>query len=90
MGLSLHYPSSPVNSWVAIIPNSQLILFPYPLTSPADWTLELFISPSASLTVVAVAWTITLVVIGGIIVFFHAKERKQDSADHVKADVIVF
>jgi len=67
--------------WVAIIPNSQLVVFPYPHDSPDEWTLELFINPSARLLWVCVAVGVSCVILIIIISYFHYKERKQDEQE---------
>ena len=78
------------NMWVAIIPNSQLILFPYPKESPADWTLELFINPSASLLLVGIALLVTLTVLGLTIAYYWYKEKKEDQQDTQTEQLFAF
>jgi len=69
------------NSWVAQIPNSQLVCFPWPRHSPVDWTLELLISPSTRLLKVALSLLGTLVALGATIGLLHWREKKQDEAE---------
>ena len=67
--------------WVTIIPNSQLIIFPYPPDDPASWTMELFISPSSRLLWVGVSLAVACALLLGLIAFFHWRELKQDERD---------
>jgi integrin alpha FG-GAP repeat containing protein 1 len=71
-------------SWPGIIPNSQLIVFPYEPASPADWTLELLVSPARSLPQVAAAIVVTMVVLALTALYFHWQEQKHDAAEKQK------
>jgi integrin alpha FG-GAP repeat containing protein 1 len=86
MGVPSRY--SHYHLWVAVIPNSQLIMFPYPITDPDDWTLELFINPSASLLMVSAALAILLGFLGVLIFVFHVREKREDEAEKHKGHLI--
>jgi len=81
-GVPLYHPNSGnSNSWPGVIPNSQVVAIPFPQTSPADWPLELYLSPSgiiAWIILVVVCW---LVGIGALIGFLQWKEKKQDEQE---------
>eukprot|EP01130_Rhizamoeba_saxonica_P017235 TRINITY_DN8271_c0_g2_i1.p1 TRINITY_DN8271_c0_g2~~TRINITY_DN8271_c0_g2_i1.p1 ORF type:complete len:658 (+),score=140.74 TRINITY_DN8271_c0_g2_i1:28-1974(+) len=68
-------------SWPGIIPNSQVVAIPYPQDSVADWSLELYLSPSGYILwimIACVAWTL---MIGCAILFFSRREKKQDEKE---------
>ncbi len=73
--------SSYSNLWVAMIPNAQLVVFPYPIGDPASWTLELFVSPSKRLFWVCVAFVVTLAALAITIFVFHRKEKADDTRE---------
>lgn len=68
-------------SWSGIIPNSQVVVTPYPKNSPANWAIELYISPSGALLWIALGVIVCLLLSGGAIVFFQWRERKADEAE---------
>ena len=73
---SQHY-----NMWVAMVPNAQLIVFPYPAETHSAWTLELFVSPSTRLFWVGVAFVATLLLLAGTVYFFHRREKAEDNKE---------
>jgi len=75
--------------WIAQIPNSQLVCFPYPPGDPVNWLLELFVSPSTRLFLVTVALVSTLVGLGILIAFLHYRERKQEAEEKQKTGVFM-
>jgi len=75
-------PRNHYNLWVAMIPNSQLVVFPYPAGSPGSWLLELFMLPSTKLLYVGIAYAVSLTIIGVTILILHVRERRQDKAEH--------
>ena len=70
--------------WPGIIPNAQLIVFPFEPNTPADWTLELLVSPARSLPAVAAAVVITMAALALAALYFHFEERRQDQAEKQK------
>lgn len=68
-------------SWSGVIPNSQVVVSPYPLTSPAKWAIELYISPSGALLWIALGVILCLMLSGGAIIFFQWREKKADEAE---------
>eukprot|EP00475_Leptophrys_vorax_P005129 TRINITY_DN1307_c0_g1_i2.p1 TRINITY_DN1307_c0_g1~~TRINITY_DN1307_c0_g1_i2.p1 ORF type:complete len:655 (-),score=145.73 TRINITY_DN1307_c0_g1_i2:1190-3154(-) len=73
-------------SWSGMIPNSQILVFPYSIDNPASWTLELVISPSDSVMYVIVALIACMIALGGVIGVFHWKERQQDEVEKKKQE----
>eukprot|EP01027_Heterolobosea_sp_BB2_P010513 GEZU01015426.1.p1 GENE.GEZU01015426.1~~GEZU01015426.1.p1 ORF type:complete len:555 (-),score=101.01 GEZU01015426.1:23-1447(-) len=69
------------NGFVAIIPNSQVVVLPYPPASPSSWTMELFVSPSRTTIWVAVAVVGTLIVLAIPIIIFKRKEKIEDERE---------
>ena len=67
--------------WSGMIPNSQIIVFPYSQDNPASWLIELLINPSESGGYVIAALVVTLIVLGVSIGYLHWKEKKFDEAE---------
>jgi integrin alpha FG-GAP repeat containing protein 1 len=84
-GFPISGPQAHWASWPGIIPNSQLIVFPYHPRVPTEWTLELLVSPSRSLLQVGLAVLVACVACALAALVFHVRERRQDRADQRKA-----
>jgi integrin alpha FG-GAP repeat containing protein 1 len=63
------------NLFQAMIPNSQIVVFPYPLSSPLYWRIELFISPTDRLLAVFIAFIVTTAACCLVILILHLRER---------------
>ena len=64
----------------AIIPNSRLVVVPYPYTEPRMWELRLYLEARKQLYV-ALAVAGCLVVLGIVIVILELRERRQDAQE---------
>jgi len=64
--------------WSSVVPNAELIVLPYPLEDPAQWVLQLFISPSAQVGHVVLGLGITLALLALPILFFTWQEKRED------------
>eukprot|EP01114_Cavostelium_apophysatum_P009861 TRINITY_DN2316_c0_g1_i2.p1 TRINITY_DN2316_c0_g1~~TRINITY_DN2316_c0_g1_i2.p1 ORF type:complete len:678 (+),score=117.31 TRINITY_DN2316_c0_g1_i2:215-2248(+) len=64
--------------WICIIPNSQVVYFPYKPEDPESWTLELYIESSGVTLWVMVAFASSLIILGALIGFFRWREKKED------------
>jgi len=86
--MGVTYSSSTSNRhwamWVAIMPNSQLVAVPNPPDNPANWQIELFVSPTEKALWVFVAIISWLSLIGLCILYFDRRERKQDELERKK------
>ncbi|XP_015230653.1 PREDICTED: T-cell immunomodulatory protein [Cyprinodon variegatus] len=67
--------------WTAIIPNSQLIVIPYPHNNPRSWSAKLYLTPSNSVLLTAIALIGVCVFILVIIGILHWKEKKADDRE---------
>ncbi|XP_068173650.1 T-cell immunomodulatory protein [Antennarius striatus] len=67
--------------WMAIIPNSQLIVIPYPHNKPSSWSAKLYLTPSNSVLLTAIALIGVCVFILVIIGILHWKEKKADDRE---------
>ncbi|XP_077479037.1 T-cell immunomodulatory protein [Stigmatopora argus] len=67
--------------WTAIIPNSQLIVIPYPHNQPSSWTAKLYLTPSNSVLLTAIALIGVCVFILVIIGILHWQEKKADDRE---------
>ncbi|KAG7236948.1 hypothetical protein INR49_032954 [Caranx melampygus] len=61
--------------WTAIIPNSQLIVIPYPHDKPRSWSAKLYLTPSNSVLLTAIALIGVCVFILVIIGILHWQEK---------------
>lgn len=71
-------------TWNQIIPNSQLVVIPYPQNDPSAWRAQLFVTPSKIVLQTVVALAGTCVVIGCIIGMLHWKERREDRIERLQ------
>uniref|UniRef100_UPI0037E8C08A T-cell immunomodulatory protein n=1 Tax=Semicossyphus pulcher TaxID=241346 RepID=UPI0037E8C08A len=67
--------------WTAIIPNSQLIVIPYPHNNPRSWSAKLYLTPSNSVLLTAIALIGVCVFILVIIGILHWQEKKADDRE---------
>ncbi|XP_053532629.1 T-cell immunomodulatory protein [Ictalurus punctatus] len=67
--------------WTAIIPNSQLIVIPYPNNDPRSWSAKLYLTPSNIVLLTAVALIGVCVFILIIIGVLHWQEKKADDRE---------
>jgi hypothetical protein len=74
--------------WVAMIPNAQVIVFPWEPWNPQDWTLELFVAPSVRLGWVIMSVLLTLFVLAVSIGYLQWKEKKQDQAENRQHELL--
>lgn len=70
--LSVHH------QWTQIIPNSQMVVIPYPVNDPQSWVNKLFVTPGRQvlLTFIALAGTCVFIVL--IIGTLHWLEKRED------------
>ena len=64
----------------AIIPNSRLVVLPYPYDEPDDWEIRLYLEPRQQLNVL-IALCSALALIGAVIVLLEIRERIQDGRE---------
>ncbi|XP_072320766.1 T-cell immunomodulatory protein [Eucyclogobius newberryi] len=67
--------------WTAIIPNSQLIVIPFPHDQPRSWSAKLYLTPSNSVLLTAIALIGVCVLILVIIGVLHWQEKKADDRE---------
>ncbi|RUS81459.1 hypothetical protein EGW08_010757 [Elysia chlorotica] len=85
--VGIPYPTgkSPrVHSWSSIIPNSQIIIIPYPLDSPSRWKHELYVTPSRLVLLTGVSLLGTCAFIGIIVALLHWRERIEDKKEKLQ------
>jgi len=73
-----------VRTWASIIPNSQVIVIPTPKDSPSDWVTRLLVTPSKILLQTAGVLIGTCLLIAGLILILHIKEKKEDEREKRK------
>ncbi|PSN58125.1 hypothetical protein C0J52_00985 [Blattella germanica] len=70
--------------WTQIIPNSQMVVIPYPLQHPSKWRAQLFITPSKMILLSVAALLGTCVLITTIIGVLYWKERREDRIERLQ------
>ncbi|CAH1154024.1 unnamed protein product [Phaedon cochleariae] len=78
VGLSNHS-----RSWTQIIPNSQMVVIPWPANEPARWKAQLFVTPSKLILMSVAALTTVCGLITVIIGVLHWKERQEDKKERL-------
>ncbi|UKJ99967.2 FG-GAP repeat containing protein [Theileria orientalis] len=79
--LYLGVPSSNKNyfhMWISIIPSCTVITLPIPLHNPTQWILKLSIIPGKKLFTILLSTSLTLIVLGIVILIFDFKEKRED------------
>lgn len=72
-------------SWTQIIPNSQIVVIPSPPFDPSQWKAQLFVTPSKVILKSVFVLSAILVVITGLVLYLHWKERN-DRQDIIEID----
>ncbi|KAF2366867.1 hypothetical protein FHG87_002377 [Trinorchestia longiramus] len=76
------FPSA--RNFTQIIPNSQVIVIPYPLDRPDRWVNKLYMTPSKALTLTAAALLVVCLVVGMIIGVLHFREKREDRREKLQ------
>ncbi|CXI83938.1 conserved Plasmodium protein, unknown function [Plasmodium berghei] len=82
VGMPTHEQSY-YNMWVSIIPNSHIIVIPYPLDDSHKWQIQLSVNPSNKFYSIIYITLICLSVIGVLIFIFDRKEKVEDSKEEM-------
>jgi integrin alpha FG-GAP repeat containing protein 1 len=61
-----------------------MYIIPHPTTEPELWEAKLFITPSRSITLTAIALMGTCFLVGFIILLLHLKEKRQDRREKMQ------
>ncbi|XP_012258335.2 T-cell immunomodulatory protein [Athalia rosae] len=70
--------------WTQIIPNSQMVVIPSPISEPTRWKAQLFVTPSKLILLSAAALTGTCGLITAIIIALYWKERREDKIEKLQ------
>ena len=76
------FPS--IRNFTQIIPNSQVIVIPYPLSDPDRWVNKLYITPSKALKLTAAALVGVCTLVACIIAVLHYQEKKEDKKEKLQ------
>lgn len=84
--LAVGLPRSPGSSerrrtWQSIIPNSQVIVIPYPPDDPSSWTAKLLVTPSKLVLFTGIGLLSICFFIFLIILLLHLKEKREDQKE---------
>lgn len=67
--------------WTQIIPNSQLVVIPYPEEQPYYWVLHLFATPSRTIYITGAVLIGTCGFVAGIVGILHLRDRREDKLE---------
>lgn len=70
--------------WTQLIPNSQMVVIPWPVEDPYGWKVQLFVTPSKLIVQSVIALSATCIVILAIIGVLYWKERKEDHLEKLQ------
>ncbi|KAF7276132.1 hypothetical protein GWI33_010889 [Rhynchophorus ferrugineus] len=70
-------------SWTQIIPNSQMVVIPWPVDQPGRWKAQLFVTPSKLILMSVAALTAVCGIIIVTIGVLHWKERQEDKKERL-------
>ncbi|KAK4876181.1 hypothetical protein RN001_012603 [Aquatica leii] len=79
VGLSNHF-----KDWTQIIPNSQMVVIPWPTDQPTKWKAQLFVTPSKVILTSVAALTGVCGLITILIGVLHWKERQEDKRERLQ------
>jgi len=71
-----------------LVPNAQVVVFPYPPLRAELWELELFVAPSSQLLWVFVSWAATLTLLAVVIGALHLREQREDDKEKRKQQLL--
>lgn len=71
-------------TWTQIIPNSQMVVVPWPPDEPSRWKAQLFVTPSKLIWMSVLSLGATCAVITLIILVLHIKERREDKLEKIQ------
>lgn len=71
-------------TWTQVIPNSQMVVVPWPPNDPSQWKAQLFVTPSKLIWMSVISLGATCVVITIIILILHVKERRMDQFEKLQ------
>uniref|UniRef100_A0A1L8E2V0 Putative t-cell immunomodulatory protein n=1 Tax=Nyssomyia neivai TaxID=330878 RepID=A0A1L8E2V0_9DIPT len=76
--------SNQSRTWTQLIPNSQMIVIPWPIKEPWHWKAQLFVTPSKLILMSMVALGGTCIVIMLIILGLYIKEKREDKLEKLQ------
>ncbi|XP_022344264.2 T-cell immunomodulatory protein-like [Crassostrea virginica] len=71
-------------AWSSIIPNSQLIVIPYPNNEPSSWKNKLFVTPSRMVMLTGATLLGTCGFIAGLVGILHWREKVEDRKEKLQ------
>lgn len=73
-------------TWNQMIPNSQIVVVPYPLDKPSSWHASLYINPSRLIFYIGILMTVLCILIMSVVISLQVKEKNED--DYLKKNWI--
>ena len=74
-----------IREWSPIIPKSVLYVYSNMKQEPADWSLQLLVTPTSKMSVVLIVDAVLLLVIGLVIIVLYLQEKSEDEKEQVDA-----
>eukprot|EP00301_Raphidiophrys_heterophryoidea_P027202 c9540_g1_i1.p1 GENE.c9540_g1_i1~~c9540_g1_i1.p1 ORF type:complete len:684 (+),score=156.54 c9540_g1_i1:67-2118(+) len=79
-----HNNGAKQREWIGIVPNSQLIVIPYPRGQPDKWDLEMLIDPADYLVWICVSFGAAIVVLAMTSTVLQYRIKKEDLEEKLK------
>lgn len=73
-------------TWTQMIPNSQVVVVPYPIDKPYYWRTSLYINPSRLILYIAVVMAVLCVILVCAIIVLQIKEKREDDQMNKSGD----
>ncbi|XP_015909573.2 T-cell immunomodulatory protein [Parasteatoda tepidariorum] len=70
--------------WLQIIPNSQIVVIPYPPNDSSKWVKKLFVTPSRLVMLTCISLVGTCIFIALIVALLHWKEKREDKRERMQ------
>eukprot|EP01059_Diplonema_ambulator_P032974 TRINITY_DN6709_c0_g2_i10.p2 TRINITY_DN6709_c0_g2~~TRINITY_DN6709_c0_g2_i10.p2 ORF type:complete len:364 (+),score=91.36 TRINITY_DN6709_c0_g2_i10:2346-3437(+) len=71
------------SSWLALLPNSEIVVVNHPVNHPSEWTIEMYIKPSKYVKWIIAMTCMTLFALAVPIAVLRYKELKQDALERL-------
>lgn len=83
-GIPTQEKKTKTKTFKSIIPNSQIVIIPYPINDPSSWSNKLFVTPSRLVLLTGAALLGTCGFIAGIVGILHWREKVEDKKEKLQ------
>lgn len=68
-------------TWTQLIPNSQIVVIPWPPNDPSQWKVQLFVTPSKVILKSVYVYCGICGILSLLVLFMHYKEKNDDRVE---------